>query len=120
MPYYVCVYTYIQIVKLKSFLGRTSIAWFMSRGYENIDDRNQNGGFAELSSFNGPSTFRIPSGKKNETIAIFGACGYVGSYLTLYLRSAGYKVFAFDMDPKVQKVDCKKMHSNSIKDDELR
>ena len=68
---------------------------------------------AELRSFK-------EENRGNKNIAIFGACGYVGSYLTLYLRSAGYEVFAFDMDPKVPKIECTKMHSNSIEVDELQ
>ena len=47
-------------------------------------------------------------------IAIFGACGYVGSYLTLHLISSGYTVFPYDMDPQVHKPVCTKMHSNAI------
>ena len=73
------------------FLGKNFIARFVSRGYEKIDAKIQDRSFAELRSF-------MEENRGNKTIAIFGACGYVGSYLTLYLRSAGYKVFAFDMD----------------------
>ena len=47
-------------------------------------------------------------------IAIFGASGYVGSYLALYLNSAGLKIISYDMDPKVHQPGCTKMHSNSI------
>ena len=54
------------------------------------------------------------SDKEDTQIAIFGACGYLGSVLTSNLLSNGYNVFPFDMDPQINTPVCTKLHSNSI------
>ena len=81
-----------------------------------IQDRNvpQKEAFDSTSSTT-PSTIN-----KGIKIAIFGACGYVGSYLTLYLSSAGFEVSPFDMNPRVPQPVCTKLHSNSVEREYLQ
>ena len=52
-------------------------------------------------------------------IAIFGASGNIGSYLTLYLISAGFEVVAYDKEPLLSQPASLKMHSRSIERQEL-
>ena len=65
------------------------------------------------------------SGKKEDRnsnigkIAIFGASGNIGSYRTLYLISAGFEVVAYDKEPLLSQPASLKMHSRSIKRQEL-
>ena len=47
-------------------------------------------------------------------IAIFGASGNIGSYLTLHLIAAGFEVAAYDMKPTLHSPKSTKLHSSSI------
>lgn len=53
-------------------------------------------------------------------VAITGAAGNIGSYLTLHLRSVGFNVVAYDMDPRIADFVCLPIHSRSIHNDDLQ
>ena len=65
-------------------------------------------------------TLKRVKNSKMGKIAIFGATGNIGSHLTLYLTSVGFKVVAYDMDPQILQPISIKMHSNLVNHHELK
>ena len=97
-------------------LGNISITRYLLKGSGRLKKHTYNIYHPEEIHYNGAMSSSTPSShdKKNKRIAIFGACGYIGSYLTVKLLSNGYNIFPFDMDPKTNRPVCTKLHSNAI------
>ena len=102
------------------FFKKTLTTKYPITTQEDINNHLQDRNVPQQGVFDSTSSTTISTNNEDIKIAIFGACGYVGSYLTLYLSSAGFQVFPFDMNPKVPKPVCKKLHSNSIERYELQ